>query len=350
MKNPDRNTVNVRGDLESFPLVQHLLEKVVVLDIHDLRTEVSRLVTELNRIADELEKSRYDNLTGLLNRGAWYEVFKSAIVDANPALKNLNLMTYSGAAEALRNVGHSDGMFALAVGDVALLKFANDPGHKYGNILLKQIVLYIKNYLIPIQGNEGHNSVWGRIGGDEFAGFFRSHSTETMADALNDFSGALECCDVAALPHFRKNRISPRFDIGMASLQEACELSADIIGAGLYEGKEAMDLLIDTFVNLSDRRAKIAKAVNHISLLRRLFQELEDAHNKDEPYYVLLPYVVVGCTKIQTKVLQWSCMDDTAFQTEVLQQVLFEAGARSFESPLEALIVKAVLAPWKEKA
>lgn len=345
MKNPDKIVSSEKGVLEKYPLIAYLIENGVVMDTYNLQAEVFRMV-------NELEEGQYDHLTGFLLRGPWISAVKKSIIDAYNPLRDLNYANDIAAVALLSDAAHTLKYHDLALlfGDVAWLNFANTAGERYGDALIELIVRYLRRYITLEKDTVGVcNNIRGRLGGDEFVILIKDHSSCSIRHNVDAFEKNLEECNVSEiLPHFAEYKVFPRFNIGIATLEEACLLTVRVIEQGLSKGKSPMDLLLNMFVAIADGRTKISKGMSHIPFVVSLLR------GSRERYVALKPYVLKGCVGV-SGICLWKfvfiktfCQKKT-FDDAVLQYILQKIKKDGSKDPLNALIAEAVLIPWKEK-
>lgn len=129
-----------------------------------VRSEISNIIQVFKLYQQTLNLSRFDGLTGLMNRRYFDE--------------NLE--------ETLQNK-HSD--FAVIIIDLDKLKLINDElGHLKGDYYIQ----LLSNLLIR---NFKNNGFWGRLGGDEFAGIVfelnKDRLIETLEKIKNEYKNIL---------------------------------------------------------------------------------------------------------------------------------------------------------------
>lgn len=338
------NTKMRKGVCDKYPLIRHLIEKGVMMDTRDLRVEVMCMKVEL-------EKSRYDDLTGFLLRGSWYTELQRTIIDAYAPLKDIedadNEQAIALLMAAAYNLKHQD--IFLVFGDVALLNFANALGERYGDALITMIVKLLNKYLIFSKVED--DGMWGRLGGDEFAGIYEGQSLLSIRHMISEFEENLGKCHVSeCLPHFAEQGIIPRFNLGVATLEEACYLTATIIEQEGGRDKNKMDLLMNMFVAIADGRSKINKGVNHISLVAKLLQGMFTG-NQDR-YWKLRPYILKGCLGVPVLQLWRFVIINTVcqkkiFENTVLKYVIHKM-KKGVSNSVDILIAEVIATPWKK--
>lgn len=157
-------------------------QDIYVLDY--MSNQISIVINNQKLYGEILALSRYDSLTGLLNRNSF----------EHEAVKLLDMV--------------SDDMYFVQM-DLDNLKQANDNfGHDYGDKVIMNIADIIKSHL-------GMDDFCGRYGGDEFVAVFRSNLSlveKTLEKIRTDFMYAQEI--------YKEGIFTPDISYGIAPLGE----------------------------------------------------------------------------------------------------------------------------------
>ena len=184
--------------------------KRVCLMLYDV-TDVacSRLALEQAN-AQLAQLSQTDNLTGLLNRGAWESLLNSEF-------------------ERFRRYGNKSGLIML---DIDNFKAVND---QYGHLVGDDVIRHLAS---TIRASLRHTDYPGRYGGEEFAIIL----PETDADGAQIIAERLRANIARAVVHSHKVTLSYTVSLGVAILaQETPDVSAWLRSAdgALYAAKHA---------------------------------------------------------------------------------------------------------------
>lgn len=181
--------------------------KQLIVKLEQLNNSLEDKVSE--RTQDLYEFAFYDQLTGLPNRRMFEDILKKAVLMAK----------------------QNNGTLALLLLDLDRFKTVNDTfGHSYGDLMLKEIALRIKNSV-------GSICTISRQGGDEFAIIFENyiHTQEIAQIAENILT------KIAKPIKLHSNNIYTTCSIGISLYSPNCADSETLmryVDAAMYYSKE----------------------------------------------------------------------------------------------------------------
>lgn len=290
-------------------------------------------------LRDEVRKLAQHPLTYFPVRGIWYVSLRRHLIDLGDALKETET-SKERQIDFLQSIARQErgDNRVILFGDIALLTYANDLKHEYGDNLFCLVASHIRSFLGEFY--------WGSYGGDELVAFGDAESLEYVWKKISIFNTALGDSDVThCIPNFAEHKIKPRFNIGVATLSEACLLTASILDKDLnVHEKDAYNLLVDTCLTVADIRTSVYKALGHIQLVLDLLASDRARYNQ------LKPFILKGCIGISSVQL-WQLFfirkfcTSQVFEKKVLHRVLAIMKKRA-RSPCDVLITDVALSVW----